>query len=274
MNTIQNLFQQALLAEAAYSNFLDSTKTTFDALTTGDGKFSQVQAAAFVLEWSVVDQYTATGSFGQTWTGTGFSATLFKNKTGQYNLAIRGSTAMNDFLADAALIIRDGIAVLQMVDMYNYWQRLNHAGVYTVAKLTSQTVESAFLMTCYKGSAVVTTALLELFTGIDIPTGYDAARAFFVAAGYVVEGPNVYKVESDTSTNLYTDPADPRRVGINVPGLSSVNVDGHSLGGHLAMAFSRLFPSATSSATAVNGLEFTMSDAANDADYVIARRAT
>ncbi len=37
-------------------------------------------------------------------------------------------------------------------------------------------------------------------------------------------------------------------------GFSSVSVDGHSLGGHLAMAFSRLFPDVTKSATAVNGL--------------------
>lgn len=84
MSTIQNLFQQAQLAEAAYADFSDPTKTFFDALTTGDGAFSSAQAAAFVTDWSVVNQQPNTVS--------GFSATLFKNnQTGQYSLAIRGS---------------------------------------------------------------------------------------------------------------------------------------------------------------------------------------
>lgn len=81
MSTIQNLFQQAQLAEVAYANFWDSTLSqtiTADAkvkaalITEG---MSDSQATAFVTDWSVVDQYTATGMFGQTWTGTGFSVT-------------------------------------------------------------------------------------------------------------------------------------------------------------------------------------------------------
>ncbi len=260
MNTIQDLYQQAQLAEAAYANFWSSGTNSVitdaelvkKALQdkTNSMSFSTAQAAAFALEWSVVSQ--------QPDTENGFSATLFKNnnKVNSYSLAIRGSLQTVDFYQDALLISKDGIAVSQVVDMYNYWQRLNHSGVYTVAKLTSQTVETAFLESCFVGSPVITAALLNLSIGIDIPTGFDAARAFFVAAGYVVEGVKVYKVESDTSTNLYTDPADPRRLGENIVGLSSVDVDGHSLGGHLAMAFSRLFPDATKSATAVNGLGF------------------
>jgi hypothetical protein len=50
MSTIQNLFQQAQLAEAAYADFSDPTKTIFDALTTGDGKFSQAQATTFLTQ--------------------------------------------------------------------------------------------------------------------------------------------------------------------------------------------------------------------------------
>jgi pimeloyl-ACP methyl ester carboxylesterase len=107
--------------------------------------------------------------------------------------------------------------------------------------------------------------VLEYVLGVGIPydplsAPYDVARAFFNAAGYVVSNGMVYKVEADSSTNLYTDPADPRRTGTNVPGLSSVSVDGHSLGGNLAMAFSRLFPGATDSVTAVNGLGFKIGD--------------
>ncbi len=87
MSTIENLFQQAQLAEAAYANFVNSAgtlQTDVDsvktALTTGDGKFSTAQATAFITDWSVVSQQPNTTS--------GFSATLFKNNhTGQYSLA-------------------------------------------------------------------------------------------------------------------------------------------------------------------------------------------
>ena len=53
---------------------------------------------------------------------------------GQYTLAIRGSTDIGDFSADAGLIAADGKAPAQVVDMYNYWHRLNApAGAIDVA---------------------------------------------------------------------------------------------------------------------------------------------
>jgi hypothetical protein len=110
------------------------------------GRDTAAQAAAFATEWSVVDQYTATGIFGQTWTGTGFSATLFKNNhTGQYSFAIRGSTGINDFDSDASLIATDGIAVSQLVELYNYWQSLTSTNSYQAARLTLQVAETASL---------------------------------------------------------------------------------------------------------------------------------
>jgi hypothetical protein len=63
--------------------------------------------------------------------GTGFSATLFKNsQTGAYSFAIRGTEpGYADLLgADFGDIVMDGIAMDQVVDMYNYWQSLNHVG--------------------------------------------------------------------------------------------------------------------------------------------------
>ena len=52
MNTIQNLFQQAQLAEAAYANLAGITASTSPdvlalALRTGGGNFSATQAADF-----------------------------------------------------------------------------------------------------------------------------------------------------------------------------------------------------------------------------------
>ncbi len=52
MNTIQDLFQQAQLAQAAYANFAGmnvstTTQAIEDALTTGGSNFSVTQATAF-----------------------------------------------------------------------------------------------------------------------------------------------------------------------------------------------------------------------------------
>jgi len=87
MNTVQNLFQQAQLAEAAYADF---SNTNIEQALQAEG-FVTAQIAAFVTQWEVVDQYTADGFI--VGDNSGFSATLFRNKTtGQYTFAVRGST--------------------------------------------------------------------------------------------------------------------------------------------------------------------------------------
>jgi len=55
MSTIQNLFQQAQLAEAAYADFSNPNITAEQALI--NGKFSPTQANDFVAHWQVVSQY-------------------------------------------------------------------------------------------------------------------------------------------------------------------------------------------------------------------------
>ncbi len=95
MNTIQELFQQAQLAEAAYANFLDPTKTRLQALQ--DEGMSTAQANAFLARWRVVDQYDPSALLGHfsafLGVGSGFSATVFASldNPGQFSLAIRGS---------------------------------------------------------------------------------------------------------------------------------------------------------------------------------------
>ena len=228
--------KEAQLAEAAYANFFSNS----GALLTSEAdviaalianKFSEAQATAFAARYQVVSQYTAASFFGLT--GTGFSATVFLDTTtNQYSFSIRGSTGANDFTADAQFIATDGIAVAQLVDMYNYWQSLTHLGVYQVAKLTTQSLASSFLTDLYTlNFAGIPTALLNLYTGFTIPTTYDAARAFFISQGYVVEGGAVYKIETDLSTNVYSDS---RQWGSGTLAGQTVNVDGHSLGGSSA----------------------------------------
>lgn len=256
MSTIQELFQQAQLAEAAYANFFSNS----GVLLTSDGdvtaaliaeKISPAQAADFVLRWEVVDQIPNTT--------TGFSATVFRNRdTGAYSLAIRGSLDIADFTADTRLIATDGVAVSQLVDLFNYWQSLTHVGEYQAAKLNTQVLASTYLTTLYLNSgANITAEIINLFTGVDVPTTYDTARDYFVEHGYVVEGGMVYALEPGSSTGLANEKL---KTGSGILAGQNVSVDGHSLGGHLAMAFSRMFPEATNFATAVNGLGFKIAD--------------
>jgi hypothetical protein len=131
MSTIQELFQQAQLAEAAYASFFDDAGflVTTDAqvktaLTIGG--FSPSQADDFVAHWQVVDQYTAPSFLGLT--GSGFSATVFQNiATGEYVFAARGterSAIPTDWTTNLGDVGADGIAIEQGIDLFNYYQRL------------------------------------------------------------------------------------------------------------------------------------------------------
>lgn len=212
MTSVASLFEQAQLAEAAYANLVPGTTLLSELQNTDNGMhFSLTQATAFAAEWEVTDHIPDTVS--------GFSATLFRNRqTGAYTLAVRGSTNLTDFAADAALIVRDGLAVQQVVDLYNFWQRANTAAGqgYTAAKL--------------------------------VPTVEFFPDAFQIAG-------LSYRIEWVSSAQL-TDPALRQGSGALAVCPASLNVAGHSLGGHLSMAFSRLFPALAIDSLAVNGLGF------------------
>lgn len=68
MSITTSLFDQALLAEAAYADFSDPLKTKLQALK--DAGFSETQATEFVNNWRVVHHQQNLTS--------GFSATLFE----------------------------------------------------------------------------------------------------------------------------------------------------------------------------------------------------
>lgn len=135
MSSIQEFFQQTQLAEAAYADFRSPTgqliidNVGVSTALQAEG-MSKTQGDTLASNWQVIDQFTATGLLGPNFSGTGFSATVFKNidatstDFGKYTLAIRGSTGINDFIADGKLIVRDGVAVDQLIDLYNYWQSL------------------------------------------------------------------------------------------------------------------------------------------------------
>lgn len=130
MSTIRDLFQQAQMAEAAYASFFDNAG---NLLTTNAGVitalqregFSESQATAFVQNWRVVSQFSENGVLSN-----GFSAALFERldanqqPTGQYTLAIAGSTQFVDFAGTDLDLAATGVAHNQLVSMLNYVLRL------------------------------------------------------------------------------------------------------------------------------------------------------
>jgi pimeloyl-ACP methyl ester carboxylesterase len=238
MNTIQNLFEQAQLAEAAYADFANYP-TTAKALEA-EG-MSKKQADEFVTRWTVVDQYR---SPGLSLMDGGFSATLFRNiDTDAYSFAIRGTVEIASDLvgADFGDIVMDGVVMDQVVDMYNYWQSLNHVGNYQAAKLETSYAETAALNLLPPGSV------------------YDAAMAAFKQSGAILDstlgGTLVRRIVPGDSTTLLAGTALEQGSG-KLTDCPALDVTGHSLGGHLAAAFTRLFPGIGAKAIAFDGAGF------------------
>lgn len=151
MSGTRKLYELASLAEASYALFdelnnIYSDENVRDLLKNSrfNGTFTATQAADFVAEWEVISH--------QKNTENGFSATLFRNKnTGEYVYATRGTEPgdpWNDLVsADIGDIVTDGLAIKQVVDMYNDWQRLTAATgeSYQVAVLEKQELETTTL---------------------------------------------------------------------------------------------------------------------------------
>lgn len=218
MTTASLVYKHAQLAEASYGNFWNSASSTVitsnslvsDVLRdrNNDMSFSLSQAAAFVNKWQVVDHIPDTS--------TGFSATIFRDtETGANTLSVRGTRATSaaDILNDINVIAGDGLAVAQLVDLYNFWQRANTA------------------------------------SGAD----YIAARA--VGRLNAGGGTVTYTINWIPSSQL-TDVSLRQGTGAMLITPAVLNVTGHSLGGHLATAFTRLFPEIPSKALVVNALGF------------------
>ena len=234
MNSIADLYQQAQLSEAAYADF-DRYPTVAKALEA-EG-MSTAQADDFVTHWKIIAHQTETAS--------GYSATLFESldTPGKFSYGIRGTKGPADLSADINDIVTDGLAIDQLVDLYNDWQRITHAGVYQAAVLTTLTDETINYNLARTGAAIpvlglaatVYLALLRARTDIiiDEPLGL------------------VRKIEFKNSNLAF---ADERATGLNkLPDAGNVTVTGHSLGGHLAAAFSRLFGA---NAITINGAGF------------------
>lgn len=241
MILISSLFGQAQLAEAAYADLVSGT-TLLNELqnTDNDMRFSPTQATAFVSQWRVASHIPDTAS--------GFSATLFEQVdaagigTGNFNLAIRGTNRLIElFETDALDIFADGVALDQLVDLYNYWQCLVTPDNITYAAARLVTLQSE------------TDALAN---------GEISIEALRSRADIVIDEPtkSVRTIQFVNSSTL-TEQGLRQGLGtFQTRPLSTLTTSGHSLGGHLAMAFTRLFSGLGANALAVNGLGFRSSN--------------
>lgn len=131
MATVASFFELSQLSEAAYASLVDNNGAPlfgqgFIAALIAEG-MSTPQATDFVSHWAVVDHLPNTGS--------GFSATVFRRidddpvsgyRAGDLVFALRGTEqlGLDLFQTDIREIASNGLAFRQIVDMYNYWQRL------------------------------------------------------------------------------------------------------------------------------------------------------
>ncbi|MES9974291.1 MAG: hypothetical protein ABW094_08525 [Candidatus Thiodiazotropha sp.] len=125
----------SLLAEASYARFDkvdftidDQVRVALQRIGTDENEsddpdkgFSLTQAELFTEKWEVVHHQPDTDS--------GFSATLFKSTDASsdqpYVLAIRGTDGYRDLvITDGSDIVVDGLALDQIVDLWNYWKSL------------------------------------------------------------------------------------------------------------------------------------------------------
>lgn len=205
MNT-QGYFDGAELALAGYATLNTSALSTQITALRNAG-LSGPQADDFASRYDVVTQYNDTS--------TSFSATVFKDASGNLMLAIRGTLESGDFIPTDANIALNGAGYDQIVAMYNWWMR--------VASPAGQAIQQYQLV----GYA---------------PTDNPPSNALFLYSGagvlyYLVPAPAV-SATGNLANALELD-ADHR-----------VDVTGHSLGAHLALAFNALFPSVANQVTA------------------------
>jgi Ca2+-binding RTX toxin-like protein len=245
ITNVKKLSELASTSLAAYAYFTGTSDSDLFSMLTTEGKdngvgMTDVQATHFR------DQYKLLAIMPNNFFAdpTGFNASLFQDKeTGKKVLALRGTefdkvfqVSPDGLVADALGIGLTGFANFQAVQLYRYVKQLTTAGGQAVQYSDDDVAKIAMMFFAKQ---------IELATVI-LPEG---------TAHDVV----VWASQQADFSSLFTDLANDKGIGTGAALLQAgdkIDVTGHSLGGHLALLFARMFPQYTDQVVTLNAPTF------------------
>ena len=283
MSSNKSIANYAILAEAAYAELSNVIFTDRDNVITaleqayddkdGISKIPKKLAEYIVNNYQIIAHYKDRSGRSNNISDvadsvnpeSGFSATLFQstNNKEEYVLSIRGTQGWKDLIAtDGGDIVRDGIAYEQVIDMYNFYHQM-------IAKSDESyqiaiSVKDEILSQKYANSLkALSEVKKDADNGIGNPESIPRIMADIASIedglkgkGYFLDGTSVKKINFVDSKEYYGE-NDERALGLGVlTGKEKLIISGHSLGGHLAASFSRLFPDVVEHTYMVNGAGF------------------
>ena len=205
MSQYQSIYYASLMSMASYANLYKGFTTiswNLDALELL-GLGGAAMASEQAAEFSALfPEILAVNS------GTGFSATVFQEAgaDGPITVAIRGtSEALPDLVGADSELATCGAAYHQIVDMYNWWIKESSELNQSVNQYRIEQASSS-------SGPMPTGSVMELYR----EPGADGRATYLVL-----------DQDAETGTGAFFG--------------QTVNVTGHSLGGHLASAFTALF---------------------------------
>ena len=236
--TITAISKLSTLTSTTVASYADLQGATTDeslsnalSLNGSKANFTEIQADHFAQTFQLIHQRPNVSL-------NGFSASLFREKaTGQHVIAIRGTEEpiLDLFVTDGLSIGGNGFANNQAVEMFRYFKSLTTAG--------GQQVQYSDLEV-WQMFAIKNSLLVQLAITMPLPT---------FTGGLAMDFQNFKQLlASDVGI---IPPLGSLQNSVLSP-LDTVNVTGHSLGGHLAMLFARFFPANVDQVVTLNAPGF------------------